>query len=648
MEAADSTQRPGAQVFEFGPFRLDVAGRVLERDDVAIALTPKAFDTLVALVDNAGRLVGKEELLERIWPGTFVQEATLAQNVFQLRKILGDGYIDTVPKHGYRFAGSVRRVAVDRRHPSVGPPVLAPPEPSVDSSTVDSEGVAPEVARISARPATFAVVLVASLTASLVVFFALRARNQVSAAATSSTIGRAMLAVLPFQNLSDDPEQEYFSDGLTEEVTTQLARMQPDRLAVVARTSAMTFRGSTKNAQQIGRELSAEYLLEGSVRRDQGRVRISVQLIRSSNQSHIWADTYEGDLRNVFGLQDDVARAVAAEMRGVLHVAAREEPRRARAVDERTYLQYLNGRYHLARRTPEQVATAIEYLNEAVEADPAFAPAFAALAEAYSLLGSWDFKPPDEMFPRAADAARRALELDAMLGEAHASLGFILLTYDRNPSGAERELREAIRVSPGYSTAHHWLALHQLSSGRFDSAIEEIRTAESIDPLSLIVHSEHGWILDMAGRHAASIEELKNTVAMDPSFSRSHFMLALAYEHNGELDAALTEFKSAMTLSDENRTLASIARIYAAKGQRKDSNRLVGELQRRAGHEALSPYFMARLSVALGNPNEAFAWLEKGYRTRATLNALPIDPDFEPLRSDRRYTDLVARIGFAP
>jgi TolB-like protein/DNA-binding winged helix-turn-helix (wHTH) protein len=443
-------------LYAFGPFQLDPAQRLLFRDDGVVPLTPKALDTLLVLVENRGQLLTKDELLERVWPGTFVEEVTLAKNISTLRKALGEPpeggeYIETHSKRGYRFVAEVH--AIER-------------EASAAPSASPAETPAPAAAP-SARPPAWRVSAAVLAAVLLVTGAALWYRGRSLATPAN---GKIMLAVLPFENLSGDPAQEYFSSGLTEEMITQLGRLDPGRLGVIARTSAMQYKDAHKDVRQIGSELGVDYLLEGSVRREGNRVRISAQLIQVRDQSHQWAADYDRDLRDILALQSEVAGAIAQQIRLQLTPEQHARLQNARTLNAEAYESYLKGRFFWNKRTVEGHQKAIEYFQKAVALDPNYAQAYAGLADAYALLGSWanPVMPRGEAMGQARAAAQKALSLDDSLSDAHASLGFVKMHYDWDFAGAEKEFQRAIALNPGYATAHHWYAYDLAALARLD------------------------------------------------------------------------------------------------------------------------------------------------------------------------------------
>ena len=635
-------------LYEFGPFRLDGPERLLLRDGKPVELTPKAFDTLVALVENSGHLLTKEDLLKRVWPDTFVEEATLAKNVFTLRKALGstpgeDQYIETVPTRGYRFVGKVREITESAPAPArrgTGDlPVNA--LDSVEPVAVSSR----EDARRGARSRGMMVALV--LAACLVAVGYLERQRFWPQA--DPPAGRMMLAVLPFANMSGDPAQEYLADGFTEEMITQLGGIEPGRLGVIARTSAMQYKNTQKHADQIGRELGVAYLLEGSLRREGGRVRISAQLIQVRDQTHLWTADYDRDDRDILALQSDVAKAIAGEIR--IKLTPEEHAHRAapRSVDPQAYKLYLQGRYFWNKRTEPGYVKAVEYFNQAIAQDPKYPQAYAGLADAYALLGSMSNAemPRREAMPKAKTAALTALQLDPSLAEAHTSLAFVKMHFEWDWPGAQQEFKRAIELNPTYPTAHQWYAYWPVAQGRTGEALEEVRRAQEADPLSLIIMTDTCELLIYAGRYDQAAQQAQKVLELDSNFTLAHVYLASAYGNKQMYREAMGEIQKALTLTHGSAWVrVGLARTYSLAGQRAKAEAILQELLEDARHRDDLEMGIALVYAALGEKDQAFAWLEKAYQNRdGSLILLKAAPFYEPLRGDPRFADLERRVG---
>jgi len=624
-------------IYRFGPFQLDVQERILERQGAPIPLTPKTFAILRALLESPGHLLTKQELIERVWPDATVEEGNLARNIFTLRKLLGDDqdaacYIETVPKLGYRFVAPVQLVDAAPRSGIPGPPPSpVPQQQSVAGKRWQWRWAAPVILVLAVAAAT-----------------AMVSRWQLPA--LSAPAGRTMLAVLPFQNLSGDAQQEYFGDGLTEEMIAQVSRMDPERLGVIARTSAMQYKGTTKNVQEIGRELGVSYLLESSFRREANRVRITAQLVRVSDQTHVWAQSYERDVREILPLESEVTQAIAREIRIKLSPQAQAHLASARPVDPQAYQFYLKGRYFWNKRTQEGFWKGIECFQQAIEKDPNYAQAYVGLADSYILLGPNDLLPSKQVYPLAKSAALRALALDDALAEAHASLGFVKLLYDWNPVEAEAEFRRAIELDSNYPTAHHWYAYDLAAAGRFDDAVREIRQAHELDPLSPIISADVAQILFLSRRYDEAIVQSRKTVDLDPNFRQAYWYLGLIYDQKGMFDQAVQAFIKAQGAGQaDSAEGAAIQAAYRASGIKGYWQYRLGVLQSPSRKDQVSPYTIAVVYARLDDTNRALENLEKAYAERyPSMVFVKIEPIFDSLRADPRFHDLLRRIAMSP
>jgi TolB-like protein/DNA-binding winged helix-turn-helix (wHTH) protein/Flp pilus assembly protein TadD len=611
------------QLYEFGPFCLNPAEGRLTRDGAVVPLAPKAFEALLLLVENSGHLVSKEELTEKLWSRTVVEEANLAKYIFTLRHALGEGekdatFIETVPKRGYRFVAHVRRKA-----PSV--------PPQAPASARQAWG-----RRIAALAALVALAVVAWL-----------AWQRVSPPPAPPE-RRILLAVLPLDNLSGDPDQEYFSDGLTEEMTTQISRLEPERLGVIARTSSMTFKGAKKSVREIARELGVDYVLEGSVRRHKQRVRVTAQLIQVSDETHLLAESYDRDLSDILSLQGEVARAVADEIRIKLTPEAASRLGSAPTVDPGAHDAYLRGRYHWNLGEPEDLEKARHYYEQALEKDPRHARAYAALADYYGALPFYTSFRPDEVFPKAKAAVAQALELDDSLAEAHAALAYIRTYYDWDWAGAEEEFQRALALDPNDASLRHRYSRYLSSLGRIEEALAHMQRARELDPLSLIIKANVGVIYYFGRRYDQAVEQLQRIAKEEPEFSVAHWGLGLAYEQKGWMDQALAEFEIAVKLTERGtNSLASLGRAYSVTGKKQEARKILEELTNRAKQGRISAYQIALIHVGLDETDLAFEALERAFEERSTLlTYLKMDPRFDPLRSDPRFRELLRRMNF--
>jgi len=607
--------------YEFGLFRLDPAEGLLQRQGQPIPLPPKVFETLCVLVENAGHLVEKDELMRRIWPDTFVEEANLSQNVFSLRKVLGEregaqDYIETVPKRGYRFVAAVQRI----------------------EGAAAGEALAPEVAGQHAKNAVAALAVASVLLGvSLVAWQWLRPKATPPAA-------RVKLAVLPFENLSGDESQEYFADGLTEEVIARLSNLNPQGLAVIARTSTMKYKGSDKDIAGISRELGVDYVLESSFRREGDRVRITAQLIQSSDQTHLWAETYEREVGQILPLQRELTETIARQMRVVIP-QAKSQTASVDPLNFEAHLLYLKGRYYWNKRTPDGLKQAVDFYQQALDRDPNYARAWAGLATVYAVLDEYQVLPARESYPRAKAAATRALELDPAQVEARAARALVRGLYDWDGPGAEQDFKQAIAINPNYSIARHWYGMFLMANGRSEEARQEFERALLSDPLSNSIPVAIGASYYHARQFDQAIAQYLRVVELQPRSAGLRFHLGRAYARKGMFKEAVEQFETGARLMGGSEAAASLAYGYAAAGRKKDALRVLEEMKR-ARSGAYSPFYVAAVYAELGETTRAFEHLERAFELRlGRLTFLNVEPTFDPIRNDPRFKDLLKRIG---
>jgi TolB-like protein/Tfp pilus assembly protein PilF len=456
------------------------------------------------------------------------------------------------------------------------------------------------------------------------------------------------LAVLPLANLSGDPGQEYFADGMTEELITNLGKISA--LRVISRTSVMRYKKTDKPLPQIARELGVEGIVEGSVLRVGDRVRITAQLIQAEQERHLWAESYERDLRDILALQSEVARAIASEIK--VKLTPQEQTRLAstRRVNPEAYQAYLRGRYYWNRRTADALKKAIEYFQEASEKDPGYALAYAGLSDSYALVAPYSGLPPKEALTKAEAAAMKAVEMDEQLAEAHASLAFVQQSYELNWLGAEREFKRAIELNPNYATAHHWYALYLVCLGRIEEAKVEMQRALQLDPLSLVINSAAGRVLYLARQYDQAIEQYQKTLEMDQNFFPPLREIGMPYEQKGQYREAITAFQKARAMAPDDMYVAGwLGHAYAISGNRAEAQRLHDKLQERSQKRYVPAYSRSVIFTGLGNKEQAFEWAQKAYEERDYwLVYLKVEPAFDPLRSDPRFQDLLRRMNFPP
>lgn len=626
-------------VYEFGPFRLDQAERRLLCAGQPAPLPPKAFDTLVELVTNSGRLLTKEELLKRVWPGTFVEEANLAQNISAIRRALeafapGTRYIETVPKSGYRFVAETRRV--EKRPTTIAEPATVTasaeifPEPL--RSTSDGRG---------RRSWTWLAVgvVIPSIVASAGWFAGRNARTfKGRETVVASTTPIRSIAVLPIVNLSADPAQEYFSDGLTDELITRVAQL--GAFQVISRTSVMGYKGTSKRLPEIGAELHVDSLVEGTVERVRDRVRIRVQLIRAATDQHVWAESYDREVADVFQLEQDVAREIAQH---IGQLKPEPEPSRHHAVPQEAHEEYLRGRYRWNERSEAALRMGIGHFKRAIEVDPLYAEAYAGLADSYIMLENWGFVSPADAYPLAEASARKALEIDDSLADAYTSLAYATFLFDWDWSGAEKRLRRAIELNPNYSTAHHFYSVYLMAAGRHDEAQREIERARDLDPLSPAISGVVSWIYYEGRSYDKAMEQCRRAVDMNPAYANSRLDLGGVYMVRGEYENALAEFGRAQAIVGDTPSVRSyLAQAYALSGNKE---RARGILKGLLASKFVSPWELALIYDALGDRNQALTQLERAADQRASwIVIMASDPRLDDLHTDSRFNQLVDRV----
>lgn len=620
-------------LLQFGPFRLDPRERVLLREGHPVPLTPKAFETLVALIENHGHLMDKDELLKRVWPDTFVEEATVAKNVSTLRQVLGDTgdvsqFIETVPKRGYRFIAEVQRIDV-----------------TPDAPAPARETAGQVAASRTAWRAGF-VVLLAALV--LVSWWGWR---EWAAPPQKLPAKRIALAVLPFSNLTDEATDDYLSDGLTEDMISRLGRLAPERLAVIARTTSMQYKQTTKNAAEIGRELNVDYVVEGSVRQEGERVRINAQLIETRNQTHVWAENYDRDLKQVLPLQREVTEAIAGQIQLWLAPVDRVGARRAEAeriVEPEAHEYYLKGRHFWNKRSPEGIRKSIEYFQKAIEIEPAYARAWAAMADSYALQNEYGGIPSEEPFLRARAAAARALEIDPGIAEAYTTQALVRAVFDWDWAGAEPDFRRAIALNPNYPTARHWFAYGPLfATGRLAEAREQLEEARKLDPFSTSISAAIGQTFYLERNYGSALEWFQKALGLTPKPNFGvYFHIALAYSQQGKHAEAIEAVREGMRLSPSADGGEHLAYMLARAGRSEEARKSLAMIEKQFAVHHASPYIFAAALAALGEKEKAVEWLERSRKERTTrLAQLALEPMFDPLRTDPRFATLVRQIG---
>jgi TolB-like protein/DNA-binding winged helix-turn-helix (wHTH) protein/Flp pilus assembly protein TadD len=651
-------------VVRFGTYEVSLQSGEVRKSGLRIKVQQQPMKLLEVLLERPGEVVTREELHSSVWPnesfGDFDQALNIA--IGKLRSALGDSaenprFIETLPKRGYRFIAEVSIVSAEPRpkrpaQADGGSSDGAPVDSQRNSRAYETESGQPvqdsglSLVPLAPKPRSprppgrviVALALIIIIGLPILAVWLLRSRG-------SASTGIRSLAVLPLDNLSGDASQNYFADGMTDELITDLAQISA--LRVISRTSVMVYKGARKPLPQIARELNVDGVVEGTVLRAGDRVRITAQLIEASTDRHLWSESYEGDLRDTLTLQKKVAGAIADQIRINLTSQEQAALKRVKVVNPEAYESYLKGRYFWNKRTADGLKAALAYFRQAIEEDPTYAPAYSGLADTYALSGDWQYAvmPPKEAFPKAKAAAIKALELDGALGEAHNSLAFVLDGFDWDLDSGGKEFRRAIELNPGYATAHHWYAWHLSLLGRYDEAIAEMKKAESLDPLSLIINADLAELLVLAHSYDESIRQSRKTIEMDPNFALAHNQLAQAYLQKYMFNEAVAEMQIAVRLSADSPTcIANLARAYVAAGNKSEAIKLLSDLKKRSNSAYSNAAEIAMIYASLGDASQAMTWLDKGYEERFNPGVL-LRPGFDPLRSDSRFQSLVRRIG---
>ncbi len=636
----DINARP--RLLRFGVFEVDLRTGELRKQGLKVKLHGQPFQVLALLLERPGELVTREEIREKLWPGdTFIDfEHSVNSSIKRLREALGDDpaaprFIETLPRHGYRFIAPVD-----------GETMQELPLPITGSGTIQE----------SPPRRHWTVAVAGSLVAAVVaVLFALNIAGLRDSVLRSGRVVREpplqiqSIAVLPFENLSHDPEQEYFADGMTEELITNLGKISA--LRVISRTSVMQYKGTRKPLPQIARELNVDAIVEGTVQRSENRMRITANLLHASTDRHLWAERYERDLRDVLALQSEVARAIASEIQ--IKVTPNEQLRMggSRLVNPEAYEAYLRGRYQWNMRTEESLEKATAYFQKAIEKDPRYAPAYAGLADCYAILGDNGFHRPQEVFPQARAAAMRALEIDPTLAEAHTSLASVMKAFEWDWAGAEREFRQAIELNPNYSTARQFHGELLESVGRYEEAVAELKRACQLDPFAPRSYGILAWILYLARRYDEGMEAVQKGLDVDPNHAVIFYVRGQIYLQKGRYEQALADsLEAERLLPGPYYPRLGLVRAYAALGRKREALKQLDELNQISRHRYVMPTSLALAYSDVGDKQQAFAWLEKAYEERDPWLGLTLksEPGFDRLRSDPRFQDLVRRMNFPP
>jgi TolB-like protein len=586
--------------YRFGPFRLDTNSKVLLRDGHVVAITLKAYEILLVLLQNAGQVVEKDALLEQVWPSTFVGEANLAQYISTLRKVLSEGsggvaYIQTLPKRGYRFVTAVEEVEGEDVGAAAEQAVPPPKQP-----------------------------------------------HQAEAEAPDKVIDS--IAILPLVNASDDPNTQYLSHGITESLINIVSQIST--LKVLARSVVFRHLGEIDDGQALGHKLGVKAVLTGRVLQVDRRLVVRVELLDVIHGWQLWGEQYDRELSNVLEIQMGIAEQIAQKLRAKL--PGKQPPRSPThyAQNAQAYQLYLKGRYYWHKNTEQGYTEAINYFKQAIEIDSNYALAYSGLADSYALRDYYGLFPPWEMMPMAKASAMRALAIDEQLAEAHTSLACVRMLYEYDWAEAESEFKLAAELNPKYVNAHQWYSRLLLAISQFDRSLAEVKMALEIEPFDLGNNLQLGWYLFYTRQYEQAAAQCKETINLHPNSWAAHLLLGMAYEQLDEFPATLSELQTAHRLEHTPLVLGVLGHAYGIAGQEDEARKVLRELSLSAKERYVPPYSYALIHTALGEKDLAFEWLEKAYEYRNEwLVWLKVDPELDDLRSDPRFTKLVKRIG---
>jgi DNA-binding winged helix-turn-helix (wHTH) protein/TolB-like protein/tetratricopeptide (TPR) repeat protein len=637
------------QLYEFGPFFVDGVKRLLLREGKQVPLKSKTMDTLLVLIQHRDSLLEKDELMRQVWPDTIVEEANLAQNICMLRRVLGDNptehrYIVTVPGRGYRFVAAVKDLGAEPEPPPVVPeaPVSAAIEASAAAPSTDlKKQVSSSFGRLRSGRATVALY---STLIAIVAAASYLLGHSTSGPAKSRT-GARSIAVLPFKSLGSENPDEYMGLAMADALITKLSSIR--EIPVRPTSSVLKFADINRDPLAACRELGVDSLLDGKIQRSDDRIRVTVQLVRVSDGIPLWAESFDEKFTNIFAVQDSISQQVTQQLAPRLTGEEKKQLTKRYTDNTEAYQFYVKGRYHWYKRTAEGLNKSIDYFKQSIEQDPAYALAYSGLADCYDLLSYFGGLQPKDSFPKAREAATRALELDETLAEAHVSLGLVKADYEWDWKGAEQEYKRAIELNPKYATAHQWYGEFLAAMGRQDEALAEIKMAQQLDPLSLITNAAAGYICYYGKRYDEAVDQLKRTLELDPNFEPANWFLGWAYEQKHMYREAIQEYQKAKGASSSNaKMMADLAHAYAVSGRRSEAQKILSDLKDLSRNHYVPPYSIARVYSGLGDKDQTFQWLQKAYQDRPwELVFLKHEPVFKDLHSDPRFGELVSQIG---
>lgn len=635
-------------VYEFGPFHLDTASRLLLRDSEVVPLKAKVLETLLVLVENSGQVVSKEHLMEAIWPDTAVEENNLTQNIYSLRKVLGERpgehrYISTVSGQGYRFVATVRELPYEGNDLLIGKltraRVLTEDEISIGENGQAAAQDAPKVNRIKkTRPAVFAIsVLLSALAGTLIYFFAWNRSQQ-----PQSGLGVRSIAILPFKSLDPNETDPALGSKLADAMITRLGRLR--QISVRSTRVVANYESKTIDPIAAARELQVDAVLDATFQRDADRLRLRARLLRASDGQQLWSGVFDEHASDPFAWQDALAEQTALAMVPRLTGTERQLVARRDTENVEANRRYSEAHYHWNKRDVEGIRKSVQLLEQAIRLDPQYARAYAGLADSYITLSDYDLLEPNEAFTKARDAAQKALEIDGSLAEARTALAMVKAGYDWDWSGADQAFQQAIEINPHYATAHQWYAEFLSSLGRHEQALFEIRLAQQLDPLSLIIPTMEALVLNYARDYDAVIAQCQRVISRDPNFAEVYVYLLHAYTQKRMFREAMDAYQKWCTLMGYS-TPAVAAICVAPVLDATDYWQKMVKLSKPPRGSDLDA---AQAWAQLGETNKAFALMEQAYAKRGYgIRYLKVDPNLDPLRPDPRFEQLLQRVGLA-
>jgi DNA-binding winged helix-turn-helix (wHTH) protein/TolB-like protein len=643
--------------YDFGPYRLDTVKRLLLKDSKPVPLTPKAFDTLLVLVQGSGQVLEKEELIKRVWPNSFVEDGNLTVNISMLRKALGETpnqhrYIVTVPGRGYRFVASVSEVWDQSASLIVEEHTRS--HIVIEEAEAESENLAginlvtlPSNNSVTAlhRWRMSRSLAALSLLSLVLVVTALYLWRSARANRVEDEVMLKSIAVLPFKMLSSDADEGYLSFGMADTLITRLSAVR--QIVVRSTRTVQKYSDLGKDSIGAGQELKVEGVIDGSIQKIGDRIRVNVNILSVSDGRSIWTKSFDGSFSSIFSLQDSISNELVGALGLTLSGEEKQRLDKRYTSNPEAYQLYMQGRVHWNRRSPSEVRQGIKYFQQAIEKDPSYALAYAGLADSYAILGGatghYDAQARAAI-TQARDSAIEALKLDSTLAEAHASMAFIYLTYDWNWASAEREFKLAIELDPDYATAHHWYVFYLYAMGRLDEALDESNRAFQLEPIALM-SGDVARSLFFLRRYDEAIEQCRKTLEM-PDSSEVLFILGSIYERQGKYDEAIKTYKDLVSLTDGSlNAISSLGYAYAASGNTAEAMRILEDLKDRAAREYVAASYFAHIYAGLGDRDQTIRWLDKAYEEHLDiLTYLKVDPKFDNLRDDPRFAALLRRM----